>query len=183
MIVELKRSPLETSAPDDLTAVRSSPSSAHAERRRETRYVTNDPVAIRLLDAGGRQPVAGTVLNVSRSGLRVESVVPLGKGLQLEILLPDRTVIFGESRYCRRVSTGYHTGIAIEVVYYAKPYPGHHLQDDHVRLYAAGAGLTALEAIHVKNHLSNCGSCRERLATIETANSVSALRKLSCPGE
>jgi hypothetical protein len=108
MIVPLKAPPHETTAPDDLISGRSSSPSAPTERRRERRYATNDPVAIRLLEAGGGPPVGGTVLDVSRSGLRVESAVPLGKGLRLEIILPDRTIIFGESRYCHRVPTAYH---------------------------------------------------------------------------
>lgn len=177
MIVELKAAPHdETSASDEIRLRGSLHRSAPTERRRETRYATNDPVTIRLLEAGGGLPVVGTVLDVSRNGLRVESEAPLGKGLRLEITLPDRTLVFGESRYCRRVSARYHIGIAIEDVYCVQSSAGSHLQDDHVRLYAAGAGLTALEAIQVKNHLITCASCRERLASVETRESVPALR-------
>jgi hypothetical protein len=34
-------------------------------------------------------------------------------------------------------------------------------------LYAADKGLTVLEVIHIKNHLTACLTCRRRLAEIE----------------
>ena len=103
-------------------------------------------------------------MDVSRSGLRVECAAPIGKGQHLQIILPDRTVIFGNVRHCTRVSAGYHVGVAIEVVYYAHPLSEDHIPEKQLKLYADGGGLTALEAIHVKNHLLMCRNCGERLA-------------------
>jgi len=169
MIVELKPPPALMANPDELGDPQPSPSFPLVDRRSETRYTTNDPARIKLLEAGGGHSLDGMVMDVSRSGLRIETAAPIGKGLRLEIILPDRTVIFGESRYCLRVSNCYHVGVAIEVVYYAQSVSGDHIQDDQLRLYAAGKGLTALEAIHAKNHLLTCARCDERLAGVEIA--------------
>jgi hypothetical protein len=141
----------------------SPPGCASIDRRRETRYPTNDAVEILLLEAGGGPPIKGKALDVSRGGLRLELPTPVGKGLHLKIVLPDRTIIFGETRYCRHVSPLYHIGIAIEVVYYAQPTLSSHIEDAQMNLYALGQGLTAVEAIYVKNHLLTCGSCQGRL--------------------
>jgi hypothetical protein len=163
MIVELKAPPHETSR-DDLRLGRSSPPPARTERRREMRYPTNDPVDIQLLDAGGGPLMEGKVLDVSRSGLRLELRAPFSKGLRLKIALRDRTIIFGETRYCLRASPFYHVGVAIEAVFYAFPSLGVHVQDEELNLYVHGEGLRAAAAIQVKNHLFSCGSCQVRLA-------------------
>jgi hypothetical protein len=141
----------------------SPPCCASIDRRRETRYPTNDSVEVLLLEAGGGPPMKGRALDVSRAGLRLELPTPVGKGLRLKIVLRDRTIIFGETRYCRHLSPLYQVGVAIEVVYYAQPTLGVHIEDTQLNLYVLGKGLTALEAIYVKNHLLTCGSCQGRL--------------------
>jgi hypothetical protein len=140
--------------------------SVRTERRRERRYVTNDAVGFQLLPSESRPRAPGKVLNVSRSGLRLESTFPIAKGLRLRIWLHDGTVLFGESRYCHLVSDCYHVGIAIAVVEYAHAPSGEHIQDDRLKLYRAGYGLPAAEAIQVKNHLAGCEGCIERLAKL-----------------
>ena len=142
------------------------------DRRREARYATNDPVEIQLLEAGGGPRMGGKVLDVSRNGLRLELQAPIGKGLRVEIVLPDRTIIFGETRYCRHLSSIYHVGVSIEVVCYAQPTVQDHLQDTHLNLYLLGKGLTAAEAIHAKNHLLSCGSCQGRLTKAQALQSL-----------
>jgi hypothetical protein len=169
MIVELKPPRADMLVPDELVGSQPSPSVSLVDRRSETRYTTNDPARIKLLEAGGGPFVDGMVLDVSRSGLKIETTVPIGKGLRLEIILPDRALIFGESRYCLRLSTRYRVGVAIEVVYYAQPVSGDHILDDQLRLYAVGKGLTALEGIFAKNHLLTCARCYERLRGVEIA--------------
>ena len=159
MIVELKPVPEDTDVPDGLLGIRPPPSFAFADRRCNTRYATNDPAKIKLLGAGGGPSVDGTVLDVSRGGLRIESPARFDTGLRLQIVLPDRTVIFGESRYCRQVSRHYQVGVAIEIVYYAQPLAGNHIENDQLKLYAAGGGLTSRQALYVKNHLFTCGTC------------------------
>ena len=116
----------------------SRPCGAPSERRGETLYATNDSVEILLLEAHGGPPVKGRVLDVSRSGLRLELPTPIRTGLRLKMVLPDRTIIFGETHYCRHESTLYHVGIAIEVVYYAQPTLAVHIEDTELNLYVHG---------------------------------------------
>jgi hypothetical protein len=137
------------------------------EQRRETRYATNDPVEISVLEAGSSVRLGGTVLDVSRSGLRIETAIPISKGSRVEVMLPNRAIIFGKTRFCRRASDLYHAGLAIEEIYYAQPLSAEHIHDDEVALYAAGNGLTVLEAVRVKKHLVACKNCRARLAETE----------------
>ena len=154
-----------------------SPSASLIERRKEKRYATNDHVEISLLDAGGGPRLWGTVLDVSRNGLRIELATPITKGVRVEVVLPVRAIIFGETRYCRRALNLYHIGLAIEDVYYAQPLSSKHIHDDQLSLYLVGKGLTVLEAIHLKNHLVACESCRDRLAEAEAV--LHPLRKRS----
>jgi hypothetical protein len=144
----------------------STPSSP-AERRREVRYPANDPVEICILDAAGTPRFAGTVVDVSRSGLRVEVPTPVGKGARIEIVLPDRAIVFGEIRYCRRAADCFHLGVAIEDVYYAQPLSAKHIPDDQLSFYLAGKGITTADAIRIKSHLAGCQACRDRLAEAE----------------
>ena len=84
-----------------------------ADQRREARYATNDPAEIQILPVTG-QRLPATVLDVSRSGLRIELVPPLARGLQVEVKMPGKLVIFGEVRYCRRAGQFHHAGILIQ---------------------------------------------------------------------
>jgi exoribonuclease II len=138
-----------------------------AERRRETRYPANDPVEIYILEAASNSRFAGTVVDVSRSGLRVEVATPISKGARVEVILPDRAIIFGETRYCRRSTDCYYIGIAIEDVYYAQSLSDKHIADDQLSFYLVGKGLTTAEAINIKSHLVACKACRDRMAEAE----------------
>src|SRR5580698_3501999 len=71
------------------------------ERRSETRYQTQDPAEIEILP-GPSEPFYGTVLDVSRSGLRVALTNRISRGQHVKVKL-HRNVIFGEVRYCRAV--------------------------------------------------------------------------------
>lgn len=155
-----------------------SPCCAPVDRRREPRYTTSDPVEIQLLEAGCGPRVGGKVLDVSHSGLRIELPTPIGKGLRIEIVLPDRTIIFGETRYCRLMSSSYHVGVAIEAVYYARSILAGHLQDTELNLYLLGKGLTAVEAIQLKRHLFSCGRCQGRLAKAQALQRSSLSEEL-----
>ena len=164
MTLELQATPISPKEPKDLAIEQSSlRPTPPFDRRKETRYATNDPVQIRLLNAGDGPQFSGTVLDVSRTGLRVEIPKPVGKGARLEVILPDGATIFGEARYCRHVSTRYHVGLAIEVVAYTQPRLTNHIRDKELSLYISGKGLAALEAIHLKNHLPTCTNCQERV--------------------
>jgi hypothetical protein len=163
VIREPEVTPSAPEQPNQAPRDQPSPCCASIDRRRETRYATNDPVEIQLLEAGGGPRVGGKVLDVSRSGLRLELPTPIGKALRIQIVLADRTIIFGETRYCRHLSPFYHVGVAIESVCYGESVIADHLRDTELNLYPLGQGLTAAQAIHVKNHLLSCGSCRDRI--------------------
>jgi hypothetical protein len=142
-----------------------SQSPSFEEKRREPRYPTSDLVEICVLQQGNPR-LGGTVLDVSRSGLRVEVAIPVSKGARLEILVPNRVIILGEARYCRRISDLYHVGVAIGEVYYAQSFSETHITDDRLAHYLDRKGPSAPEAIQVKNHLVACKSCRDRLPKV-----------------
>jgi len=71
-------------------------------RRSEARYPTHDSVEYRILS--GQVPrLPATVLDVSRSGLRLELPLLIHRDCRIEILWPGKIAIFGEIRYCRKV--------------------------------------------------------------------------------
>ena len=135
---------------------------------RETRYSTTETVEILLLDPASGPRFSGTVLDVSGSGLRVETAAPINKGVRLGIILPDGAIIFAEARHCSPSGTLYHVDVAIEVLYYARPVMANHIGENELNLYLAGKGLTVIEAIHLKNHLLTCTSCQDRLIKAQT---------------
>jgi hypothetical protein len=87
-----------------------------AERRREVRYATCDPVQVSLLDLGGLE-IAGVVRDVSKSGLRLEIGLPVIPGSRLKIRLRSH-VIFGEVRYCFPARGTWQAGVAISEAYF-----------------------------------------------------------------
>ena len=92
------------------------------EQRRETRYQSNDPVKIEVLQTG-YQPVSATIVDISRTGLCVSSQSTIGKGSQVKVTLEKHVVIFGEVQYCRPAEGGFHSGILIQDVFYPKQAP------------------------------------------------------------
>jgi hypothetical protein len=54
------------------------------DRRRETRYQTNDAVEVELLQTGF-QRIAASIVDVSRSGVCLLSESTIGKGAQVKI--------------------------------------------------------------------------------------------------
>src|SRR5271169_48886 len=87
------------------------------ERRHEARYPTNDPAEIRILPLNGPR-LPSTVVDVSRSGLRLELATQLARGLQVEVVLPAKVAVLGEVRYCLRVGAVFHIGVRIQDVHY-----------------------------------------------------------------
>lgn len=87
------------------------------EQRRETRYQTNDPVEVEILQAGF-QRVTASIVDISRSGLCLQSETTIGKGAQVKITLEKQVVIFGEVQYCRPARGGFHSGIVIQDVFH-----------------------------------------------------------------
>jgi hypothetical protein len=132
------------------------------DRRAEARYPCADPCEVILPATGGRS--TGTVRDISRSGLRIESSMPISKGMEIEIVLPKQVVIFGEVRHCRGLDGGYQVGVRIREVFHRWVRHVYHLDDDQISLYLVGKGLTAPEVMRVREHLMGCRTCQERLA-------------------
>src|SRR5262249_47593435 len=133
------------------------------ERRWEPRYTTNDPAAVKVVPAGNPH-ASGTILDVSRFGLRIELPIQLEKGAEVKITMPLGVVVLGQVRYCRQYGSIYQVGIATREVIYPADEQDDHLHDDALVLFAAGRGLTAAEVIKLKDHLLRCEECRLRLA-------------------
>jgi len=146
------------------TALAPSPpvSEEGGERRSEARYAAQDPAEIELLP-GPSGLIYGTILDVSRSGLRVALTQRIERGEQIKVKL-HHNVIFGEVRYCRLVSGGFQAGIRIQdLVRTARP-QNQHIPEDPLSFYAVGKGLSVAEVIDVREHLMRCETCRARLA-------------------
>jgi len=132
-----------------------------SEKRREARYPTSDAVTVKISPYNG-EPIPATVIDVSKSGLRLELEASLPRHARIQILmLSNKLAIFGEVRYCRRSGGVVHAGVLIEDVVAGRP-NAEHLKDDDILLYVAGKGLSAAEVLSVDDHLSKCPTC-ERL--------------------
>lgn len=139
-----------------------------SERRREPRYCIHEPVEIRCFEQQTSDRISAVAVDISRRGLRLEVGSPLLRGSRLEIVLPKRAVIFGEVRYCRRVSDAYYAGIAIEEVYHvhsAEPFSLS--EDDPLARDVVGRVVSPLDVAAVKRHIAGCSSCSRRLADAE----------------
>lgn len=136
--------------------------SAVGERRREVRYPCRGSADVRSLDDLGASQKA-IVVDISRSGLRIEVSVHLAKQSHVEIVIHKHAIIFGEVRYCRTYSEGFHVGILIEQVFYPHDHHSTHIDDEQLRSYLSGDGLTAREAVAVTQHVRVCRSCSTRL--------------------
>ena len=154
-------------APATSRAGSSGPSKA--ERRREVRYPCHDAAEIRLIQRDGSS-LSATVLDISKSGLRVAVPLHLTHGAQVEVILPKQVVIFGEVRHCSRAGEEFHAGVLIEEVFYSRDLTSEHLHDSQLSLYLAGRGLTSREVLAVGQHVRMCSVCNKRL---EDAKSLS----------
>jgi len=148
------------------------------ERRREARYPTSDPAVVQILTPDGVR-IAGTVVNVSRSGLGLELRSQLTKGMRVEVLVVRKCAIFGEVRYCRRSGDLFHTGIHIDDVVHPRPQTGAHLSDEQLGHYLVGKGLSVPEVIQLKDHLMDCEACQIRLAEQDAILNPRRRRKIS----
>jgi hypothetical protein len=140
-------------------------SEQETERRSEARYPTRDPAELQIL-SGPSEPIYGTILDVSRSGLRVALPQHIERGEHVKVKLHEN-VIFGEVRYCRAVSGAFQAGIRIQDLVRPAGLETQHIADDPLSLYAVGKGLSVPEVIQVREHLVRCEACRARLAAKE----------------
>jgi len=140
----------------------SSSASEKTDRRREARHPCNEPAEVRIL-SGDSEPLVGRVLDVSRSGLRLEIARALITDVAIQVVLPKEAIVFGRVRYCRPAGEGFHAGVYIDDVFYARSADGgNHLHDDDLALYLAKKGLTAVEILGVGDHLQRCRLCAAR---------------------
>jgi PilZ domain len=132
------------------------------DRRSEARYATQDPAEIEIL-SGPSEPIYGTVIDVSRSGLRVALSQRIDRGEHVKVTLHD-SVIFGEIRYCRSIAGTFHVGIRIQDLVRPADRQNEHIADEPLSLYAIGKGLSVPEVLEVRRHLTRCATCRAHLA-------------------
>jgi hypothetical protein len=142
------------------------PQAVHIERRREHRYPANDIVEVHAVGSlGDRFPA--TIVDLSRSGLRLEVGKPLSRGTRLEIVLKNRAIIFGESCYARPKNGLYQVGVSIESVYFARTSASEHVDVTLLRDYGRGGSLATEQVLEVRNHLRDCEVCRGVVAAYE----------------
>ena len=135
--------------------------SQYLEKRKERRYPTNDPVRVTVTP--GSAAIDATLVDVSRSGMRLELLTPLQRGGRIEVRMPgSKVAIFGEVRYCRRSGAVFHAGLLIKDVVEPKP-DASHLSDDEIAFYVVGKGLAASEVLHAETHIFRCDACKRRM--------------------
>jgi len=154
--------PRSARAASDTTSTAANRGALFLEKRREARYPTNDPAEVEVVN-GGTARVPATVLDVSKSGLRLKLESSINKGAEVKITLQRNVIIFGQIRYCRPLDGSFDVGVLIQDMSQNSGQPSPHIEDDLLSLYVIGKGLTVPEVIKLKEHLVNCESCRIRL--------------------
>jgi hypothetical protein len=153
------------------------------EKRREARYPTNDPAEVEVVK-GGAGHFSATVLDVSRSGLRLKLDASVNRGAEVKITLQRNITIFGQIRYCRPLNNSFDAGVLIQDMAQNSGQSSPHIEDDLLSLYVVGKGLTVPEVIKLKEHLVNCESCRIRLGEKDALlNPVRKRKILSKPAD
>src|SRR5687768_6502940 len=74
-------------------------------RRKDRRVTCYYPARIEILHPGPVQSCTGTVLDVSKSGLRVRMPLYADKNYQLKLSM-SCAVAFGDVRHCKKVGPG-----------------------------------------------------------------------------
>lgn len=90
------------------------PSSENLGQRRHDRYVVETPGILRLQNTRGGIYVI-TVLDVSKSGLRINCPTAVPYGSRVEVQCKGAKV-FGTVRYTREVGYEFHVGIEADLV-------------------------------------------------------------------
>ena len=120
------------------------------------------------------------VIDVSRSGLRLELQHSVPRGVEVQITLSSQLVIVGEVRHCRRVGTLYHAGIMVRDASLPDldTDAGDHISEVELGFYLVGKGLSVAEVVDLKAHLLSCKSCQKRLKEINSALNPTRKRRL-----
>ena len=103
---------LPVGSPIDTTQRKNRPG---AEKRRERRFVTNDPAFIHSLNPLTLDITPVQVLDVSRQGLKLHIGRQFRTGSEIQVKLKDLFVL-GEIRYCVPVGNFFLAGILVEDV-------------------------------------------------------------------
>jgi signal transduction histidine kinase len=83
-----------------------------SERRRATRFATNDLAQMRILHPFAPLPLEIVILDVSKFGLKVCAGQSLNPGALVQISLKN-TVVVGEVRHCVPAANRFHLGLEI----------------------------------------------------------------------
>ena len=135
------------------------------ERRREVRYPCDDPAVVQVLSDGTTFPA--TLLDISRSGLRVRLGVRLSIDAEIQVTLPKQAVILGRVRHCHQLGGQFIAGVETHHVEYPEGLATGHVDSATLDQYIAGKGLAISEVIRVREHLRHCRRCRAHLANPE----------------
>ena len=145
----------------------SSATVAVKEKRREPRYPTHDAVEVKTLPYS-EAPMQANVLDVSKSGMKLEIDRQLLPGSRIEILMPSsKLVLFAQVRYCRRFGALYYAGVLIEDVVPPKR-DAMHLGDNEISRHLSGRGMGAAEVLWIESHLSWCDACKQEVEKIKS---------------
>ncbi len=86
------------------------------DRRRELRFGSNQAVVVSVLSPNPAQGIRGTIVEASKSGLRLAVGTPVENGAVIEVKWGGATMV-GEARYCRKIGPkSYGVGVKISKV-------------------------------------------------------------------
>jgi hypothetical protein len=97
-----------------------SPGFAGAERRQEQRYSLDERAWMHTVYPVASRRRLVRIVDVSKSGLRIETVLPELQGASVRVHFNDVFVI-GEVRFCVEAGEHYQIGIRIDSALYAMP--------------------------------------------------------------
>jgi len=133
------------------------------ERRKERRYPTQDPVEVNLLPPD-KGIIPATVIDVSRSGVRLECAHPIPNFAKIELIfIATGIVAVGNVRHCRPVDYLFQAGVFVEDIIAATDYAAAHLTVDEVAKFVQGRGLTTRQVFRFERHRLMCGHCEQAI--------------------
>ena len=83
------------------------------ERRRETRFQANQPVAVTVLAGEAGEKIDARIIELSGHGIRLTASRPVQAGQPVRIDLED-SLLLGEVCYCHRGDGEYVFGVSLE---------------------------------------------------------------------
>ena len=132
------------------------------ERRAESRFESsNTPAELSIIEGPSVTTIPSTVVDISRSGLKVVADRRIGTGQQVRIKM-EKLIVFGDVRHCRPVATGFESGIKISDVISARGVCSR-LTEEQIELLVLGRGLSLAERMYAKHHARHCNHCSEQL--------------------